>query len=133
MNSWFQATHQENLQDILWGLNNPWYWGVMAAAACVGTACLFIYLRRMVKAQDGLDALAVGRLMWLGAMVITPFQGLNSGILFVSYALFMLGGSFMAFLVVTDWCRRRGTPLQRCGAIWREVFHKQRDRATAGD
>ncbi len=130
MNGW---AHQENLQDILWGLNNPWYWGCMAAAACVGTVCLFIYLHRLVKAQDGLDALAVGRLMWLGAMVITPFQGLNSGILFVSYALFMLGGSLMAFLVVTGWCHRRGTMLQKCGAIWREVFHKQRNREMAGD
>jgi len=133
VNNWIQTARPENLQDILWRLNNPWYWGLLAAAATIGAACLFLHLRRTVKAQGRLTALNYGHLTWLGAMVVAPFQGLNSGVLMVSYSLFMFGGAFMAVLVMTDWCHRRGSFLERCGTIWREVFHKKRNGAFVGD
>jgi hypothetical protein len=134
-----QSTPYENVQDFLWKPVGHWWWLGMSAIATVGFIALFINLMNEVEARratgrPGLDALMIGRMGWMGALVLASGIPYNSGLQPWALALFVTSGSFMALLIVSGWCELRGSFWYRIGQIIGSVIgawrHKDKQRTT---
>jgi hypothetical protein len=128
-----QSRPYETVQDFFWGAAGPWWWTGLSFVAVLGAAALFINLmlevqRRRDGGLPGLDALMIGRIGWMGALFMAAGIRVNSGLQIWALALFVTSGTFMAILIVTNWCNRHGSFWFRLGQVLGEI-----QRATSHD
>lgn len=129
-----QATPGQNLQDALWSLATPDYWLAMGGIAGIGAFAIFIWLmievakrRRLndmlppYQRKSPFDAVLIGRLGWMLALILAIPVRLNSGLLIASFSTFVVTGTFMGLLSATNWCGRRGSAAFKIGQILGEV------------
>lgn len=121
-----QGDPAHDLQDALWTIATPTYWLIASIVSGIGAFALFVCLMREVDRRRhagmrGIDSMMIGRLGWMGALILGSAVRLNSGMLIAAFALFVVSGSFMAVLLATDWCHRRGSFAYKIGQILGEV------------
>jgi hypothetical protein len=118
-----QSSPYETVQDLFWRPVGSWFWYGLSVVAAVGSIALFINLMREVDirrsgGQPGIDALMVGRMGWMGALIMGAGIPYNSGLQPWALALFVTSGTFMALLIVTGWCELTGSFWYRVGQVF---------------
>ncbi len=69
----------------------------------------------------GLDVMMVGRIGWMTALILAAGIRFNSGLQPWAMMIFVVSGTFMAFLIVTRWCERNGSFWHKVVQIFGEV------------
>lgn len=129
-----QAPPGYNLQDALWAAATPGFWLIMSVVSGVGALAIFVWLMIEVEKRrrlnenlpkfrwhPAIDALVIGRLGWMGGLILGAGVRWNSGLVILSFGVFVLAGTFMALLSATNWCGRRGSFFFKVGQIIGEV------------
>jgi hypothetical protein len=132
-----QSTPYETTQDFLWRPVGHWFWLGLSAVAFLGFCALFVNLmhevdKRRAVGLPGLDALMIGRMGWMGALIMAAGIPYNSGLQPWALALFVTSGTFMALLIVTRWCELRGSFWFRLGHIFGGVVGAWRHKDKHG-
>ena len=125
MMEWLQPRY--NLQDALWSLATPALWTGLSIVSAIGALAVFIWLMRDIGQRrhlgiKGVDAVMVGRIGWMGGLILGAGVRGNSGLLIASFAVFVVAGSFMGLLTATRWCERQGSFGFKVGQIAGEAF-----------
>lgn len=129
-----QGDPTHDLQDALWTVATPTYWLIASIISGIGAFALFVCLMREVDRRreqnkklpphmrkSAFDSMMIGRLGWMGALILGAGVRLNSGMLIAAFALFVASGSFMAVLLATNWCHRQGSFAYKVGQILGEI------------
>lgn len=123
--------YNSSVQDFFWSPVGSAFWWTVTIISMIGAAVLFVYLMHVIddrrdRGERGIDALMVGRLGWMGALILAAGVRFNSGLQPWALLAFVASGTWMGILIVTDWCNRRGTVWYKLGQIVGEIAVRRR-------
>jgi len=129
-----QAGPYDNVQNFLWSFVGPTFWGIVSIVAVIGAILLFVHLMDLVEqrramGQHAIDALMIGRFGWMAGLIFQALVPANSGLQPWASAFFTFSGTWMALLIVTNWCQLRGSFWYKIGLVIGAI----RVRVYAGD